>query len=279
MIRTAEGVSVETRAVSDLAGAAVDTVMVPGSFHIDEVVPEADVLVDWLRDAARAARRVTSVCTGAFLLAEAGLLSGKRAATHWMMCDGLRERFPDVEVDRDAIFVREGSVWTSAGVTTCIDLALALVEEDCGREVAMRVARELVVFMKRPGGQSQFSQFLESQARDDGMFDELHLWIGNHLSDENLTVEALAERANMSPRNFARLYKQKTGRTPAKALEVFRLEAARRMLEGSGHGVARVARLCGFGDEGRMRMTFLRNLAVTPRDYRRRFSASVATPV
>jgi transcriptional regulator GlxA family with amidase domain len=217
---------------------------------------------------------MTSVCSGAFLLAQAGLLRGKRAATHWMMCDGLRNRFPDVDVDRDAIFVREGSVWTSAGVTSCIDLALALVEDDCGRDIAMRVARELVVFLKRPGGQSQFSRFLESQTRDDGAFDELHAWLGEHLNVAELTVEALAERANMSPRHFARLYKQKTGRTPAKALELFRLEAARRMLEDSDANVTQIARTCGFGDEERMRLTFLRNLSVTPRDYRQRFAAA-----
>jgi transcriptional regulator GlxA family with amidase domain len=224
------------------------------------------------------ARRVTSVCNGAFLLAQAGLIQGGRAATHWLTCDLLQERFPEVQVDRDAIFVRQGSVWTSAGVTSCIDLSLALVEEDCGREIAMRVAREMVVFLKRPGGQSQFSQFLESQTHDSGAFDALHAWIGDHLASTDLTVESLAEQASMSPRHFARLYKQKTGRTPAKALELFRLEAARRMLEDSDQNVTQIARSCGFGDEERMRTTFLRNLSVTPRDYRQRFSAEMNSP-
>lgn len=274
-IRTAEGVALETRPVSDFANAPIDTVMLPGSFYMYDLLPGADVLVEWLRRAAGTARRMASVCSGAFLLAQAGLLNGKRAATHWLMCDGLRERFPDVEVDRDAIFVRQGSIWTSAGVTSCIDLSLAMVEADCGRDAAMRVARELVVFLKRPGGQSQFSEMLESQTRDRGAFDELHAWLGDHLGSAGLTVEALAERAGMSPRNFARLYKEKTGRTPAKALEMFRLEAARRMLEDSDRNVTQIARACGFGDEERMRVTFLRNLSVTPRDYRRRFSAGV----
>jgi transcriptional regulator GlxA family with amidase domain len=194
------------------------------------------------------------------------------------MCDGLQDRFPDVEVDRDAIFIRQGSVWTSAGVTSCIDLSLALVEADCGRDVAMRVARELVVFLKRPGGQSQFSQVLDLQAQDDGVFDELHVWMENNLADERLTVTTLAERASMSPRNFARLYKSKTGRTPAKALEVFRLEAARRMLEESDRNLTQIAGACGFGDEERMRRTFLRHLSVSPHDYRQRFSTVADRP-
>jgi transcriptional regulator GlxA family with amidase domain len=275
-VRTAEGIALQTRPVSDFDGERIDTVMVPGSFSIEQVLPESIRLVQWLRRVSKRTRRMTSVCTGAFLLAQAGLLRGKRAATHWLMCDGLQDRFPDVEVDRDAIFVREGSVWTSAGVTACIDLSLALVEADCGRDVAMRVARELVVFIKRPGGQSQFSQLLQSQSQDTDEFDELHLWIASNLSSDEMTVEALAERACMSPRNFARLYKKRTGRTPAKAVEIFRMEAAKRMLEGSSRNVNQIARLCGFGDEERMRVSFLRNLSVTPRDYRQRFSSPLS---
>lgn len=268
-IRAAEGVVLETQAVADFKRAAIDTVMVPGSFSIAGLLPESKELLQWLRGISDRARRMTSVCSGAFLLAQAGLLRGKRAATHWLMCDGLQACFPDIKVERNAIFIRQGSVWTSAGVTSCIDLALALVEADCGRDIAMRVARELVVFMKRPGGQSQFSQVLELQAQDNGIFDELHLWMENNLANEQLTVAILAERANMSLRNFARLYKLKTGHTPAKALEMFRLEAARRMLEDSDRNITQTAQACGFGDEERMRTTFLRNLSVSPRDYRR----------
>ncbi len=164
------------------------------------------------------------------------------------------------------------STVTSAGVTAGIDLSLSLVEADCGREIAMKVARELVVFLKRPGGQSQFSEVLQSQAQDSAGFDDLHQWISDHLGREDLTVELLAERAGMSPRNFARVYKQKTGRTPAKAVELFRLEAARRLLEASERNVDQIARQCGFGDEERMRVTFQRHLAVSPIEYRRRFS-------
>ena len=213
-----------------------------------------------------------SVCSGTFLLALAGLLEGRRAATHWAMCELLKQRFPSIEVDVDAIFVQQGQVWTSAGVSAGIDLALALVEADCGREVALQVARELVVFLKRPGGQAQFSQVLQAQTADSAGFDALHAWISDNLRDSDLSVERLAAQSHMSPRNFARVYKQKTGRTPAKAIELFRMEAARRMLEDSQRSIEQIAGLCGFGDEERMRCTFHRHLAISPRDYRERFS-------
>jgi transcriptional regulator GlxA family with amidase domain len=238
-----------------------------------QVLDHSESLVRWLRRASGKTRRTTSVCSGAFLLAAAGLLDHKRATTHWLMFELMGQRFPTVQIDRDAIFVQQGAVWTSAGVTAGIDLALALVEADCGHDVAMEVARELVVFLKRPGGQSQFSELLRAQADDAHTFDELHLWIAGNLERPDLTVEFLAEKARMSPRNFARVYKEKTGRTPAKAVEVFRLEAARRFIEDSPRNVDSIARLCGFGDEERMRVTFKRHLGVAPRDYRRRFAA------
>lgn len=272
LVKTAEGVALQTVKLADIDSAAVDTIVVPGSPHIADVLDQSRKLVEWLRQASLKSRRTTSVCSGAFLLAQADLLHHKRAATHWAMCDMLKEKFPLVEVDRDAIFVREGKVWTSAGVSSGIDLALALVEADCGHDVAMEVARELVVYLKRPGGQSQFSELLQSQAQDSAMFDKLHLWITKNLSSKALTVEALADKARMSPRNFARVYKEKTGRTPAKTVEVFRLEAARRLLEDSSRNIDQVARQCGFGDEERMRVTFQRNLGVAPRDYRKRFA-------
>ncbi|MBU0603681.1 MAG: DJ-1/PfpI family protein [Gammaproteobacteria bacterium] len=277
-VRTAEGLSLETVSLAVLAGSdaargGIDTVVVPGAPAIEEALARSAALVEWLRGAATRARRTVSVCSGTFLLAQAGLLDGKRAATHWAMCDRLTARFPSVEVDRDAIFVRQDAVWTSAGVSAGIDLALALVESDCGRNVAMQVARELVVFLKRPGGQSQFSELLQSQSRDGHAFDALHLWINDNLGREDLSVMVLAEQARMSPRNFARVYKLKTGRTPAKTVEIMRLEAARRLLEDSSRNIDQIARQCGFGDEERMRVTFQRNLSVSPRDYRKRFSA------
>jgi transcriptional regulator GlxA family with amidase domain len=272
LIQTAEGLSVGTSRLGQLAELPIDTFIVPGAPDICQTLDDHADLVHWLRTASHQARRIASVCSGAFLLAKAGLLDGLRAATHWAMCDTLKRRFPSIDVDADAIFIQQGSVWTSAGVSAGIDLALALVEADCGREVAMQVARELVVYLKRPGGQAQYSQLLQSQSEDGAVFEHLHLWLEQNLGDEKLTVERLAEQARMSQRNFARVYKLKTGRTPAKAIELFRLEAAKRMLENSPRNIDQIARLCGFGDEERMRSTFQRNLSISPRDYRSRFT-------
>ncbi|MGE7991655.1 GlxA family transcriptional regulator [Pseudomonas sp. NPDC089554] len=275
LVGTAEGLPVGTEPLAPLLNTAIDTLVVPGAPEILRTLPEHDELVTWLRLAAASARRTASVCSGTFLLAAAGLLDGRRAATHWAMCDALRVRFPTVEVDPESIFVQQDRVWTSAGVSAGIDLALALVEDDYGRDVAMQVARELVVFLKRPGGQSQFSELLKAQGEDASLFESLHLWLNDNLGDPRLTVERLAEQANMSLRNFTRVYKAKTGRTPAKAIEVFRLEAARRQLENSDWHIERIARQCGFGNEERMRLAFQRHLAVTPRDYRARFARSM----
>jgi transcriptional regulator GlxA family with amidase domain len=271
MIRTAEGAVFETAPISNFADAAVDTIIVPGALDIAPLLKMRG-LIDWLRATAPLARRTASVCGGAFLLGEAGLLDGRRATTHWALCDQFRERFPATEIERDAIFVREDPIWTSAGVSAGIDLSLALIQDDCGREVAMQVARQLVIYLKRPGGQSQFSELLISQAEDAAAFDDLHLWMSANLGNAAISVEVMAEKAHMSPRNFARAYKMKTGRTPAKALEIFRLEATRRFLEESEQNIDQIAQACGFGDEERMRVTFNRNLAISPRDYRKRFS-------
>lgn len=170
--------------------------------------------------------------------------------------------------------MNDGPVWTSAGVSAGIDLALALVQEDCGREIAMKVARELVIYVKRPGGQSQFSEFLRVQTSDSATFEKLHQWLSQRLSDDRISVEMMADQVHMSPRNFARSYKAKTGRTPAKALELLRVEAARRLLEDSEQGIDQIAQRCGFGDEERMRVTFRRHLSISPRDYRQHFSSS-----
>ena len=248
----------------------IDTLIAVGGIGSRAAVNER-ALIRWLAARAGQARRVCSVCTGAFLLAEAGLLDGKRAVTHWWACDELAQRYPRVTVEPDPIFLRDGKIWTSAGVTAGIDLALALVEEDLGRAMALRVARHLVVFLKRPGGQSQFSAMLESQARDDGAFAALHDWLAQHLADD-LGVEALAARAGMSPRNFARVYAKRTGTTPAKAVEALRVDAARRALEETAAPIESIARACGFGDEERLRRSFLRCLGVPPKQYRARFT-------
>jgi transcriptional regulator GlxA family with amidase domain len=248
----------------------VDTLLVAGGEGA-EVAAADPALVEWVRQRATQARRVASVCTGAFLLAAAGVLDGRRAATHWLYCAKLAQRFPAVRVESDPIFVCDGPVWTSAGVTAGIDLALALVEEDLGRSMALSVARYLVVFLKRPGGQAQFSATLSLQTAED-IFGALHDWITGHLA-EDLSLSVLANRAGMSERSFSRHYAEATGLTPARAIERLRVEAARRLLSESRLPVKRIAQRCGFGSEETMRRSFLRLLTVTPQDYRTRFSS------
>jgi len=276
LVQTLEGVAMQTERLDDVALDPVDTILVPGAPDILAAVARHGALVDVLRARAGATRRMASVCTGAFLLAAAGLLDGKRAATHWLMQELLGQSYPLVDVDRDAIFVQHGDTWTSGGVTAGIDLALALVEQDCGREVALAVARELVVFVKRPSGQPQLSSTLQAQAGDGPLFDELHLWILENLARPNLNVELLAERVQMSPRNFMRVYKEQTGQTPARAVERIRLEAACRLLQDSARNVDQIALQCGFGDEGRMRKTFQRCLQLSPSAYRQRLAPGAA---
>jgi transcriptional regulator GlxA family with amidase domain len=249
-------------------GEALDTLLVAGGEGA-EAAAENPELVDWVRERATQARRVASVCTGAFLLAAAGVLDGRRAATHWKYCAKLAERFPAVRVEPDPIFVCDGPVWTSAGVTAGIDLALALVEEDLGGSVALAVARYLVVFLKRPGGQAQFSAALALQTAED-KFGALHDWINGRLAGD-LSLSVLADRPGMSERSFSRRYAEATGQTPARAIERLRLEAARRLLSESRLPVKRIAQRCGFGSEETMRRSFLRLLSVTPQDYRARF--------
>ena len=248
----------------------LDTLIVAGGRGVEAAAADA-ALVDWVRARTTEARRVASVCTGAFLLAAAGALDGRRAATHWSVCADLARRYPAVRVEPDPIFVRDGPVWTSAGVTAGVDLALALVEEDLGRAAALAVARYLVVFLKRPGGQAQFSAALTLQAGED-RFAALHDWIGGHLAGD-LSLPTLAGRAGMSERSFSRRYAEATGLTPARAVERLRVEAARLLLSESRRPVKQVAARCGFGSEETMRRSFLRLLAATPQDYRARFGA------
>ncbi len=251
-------------------GAALDTLLVAGGPGVEEAAADP-VLVAWVRARAMQARRVASVCTGAFLLAAAGLLDGQRAATHWSLCVELARRFPAVHVESDPIFVRDDPVWTSAGVTAGIDLALALVEDDLGRTVALAVARYLVVFLKRPGGQAQFSVALSLQAAED-RFGALHDWINAHLASD-ISLPLLADQAGMSERSFSRHYAEATGLTPGRAVERLRVEAARQLLSESHLPVKRIASRCGFGSEETMRRSFLRLLAATPQDYRAGFSS------
>jgi transcriptional regulator GlxA family with amidase domain len=250
--------------------APTDTLIVAGGGGMRAVMQDCAVL-DWLRQHAAVCRRVASVCTGAFLLAEAGLLDGRRAVTHWENCAELEQRYPTLHVEPDPIFIQDGPVWTSAGVTAGIDLALALVEEDIGRAIALDVARDLVVFLKRPGGQSQFSAALTLQSAGD-QFGELHAWIADHLGAD-LSVGALAERVGMSERSFIRRYRAQTGNTPARAVEQIRTEAALRLLAETDWPLKRIAARCGFGSEETLRRSTLRAIAVTPQAYRDRFAS------
>jgi transcriptional regulator GlxA family with amidase domain len=253
--------------------AGVDTLLVAGGVGTSAALRDIG-LVRWVREMAPRVRRIGSVCTGSLVLAEAGLLDGRRATTHWAWCETLARQYPKVSVAPDPIFVRDGDVYTSAGVTAGMDLALALVEEDHGRELALEVARQLVMFLRRPGGQSQFSAQLALQTADREPLRELQAWIGEH-PDADLSVPTLARRVAMSPRNFARVFAREVGTTPARFVESVRVEAARRRLEESAHGVDQVAAACGFGTAESMRRAFLRTVRVSPAAYRNRFRATL----
>jgi transcriptional regulator GlxA family with amidase domain len=268
LVTASGGLGLATQKLSK-SGVPLDTLIVAGGFGVGPACENA-ALIRWVTTRAAVARRAASVCTGAFLLATAGLLDGRRAVTHWRRCAEFARRFPAVRLDPDPIFVRDGNIWTSAGITAGIDLALALVEEDLGQQVALAVARHLVVFLKRPGGQAQFSAALALQCCD-VRFERLHAWIADNLR-RDLSVASLAEAASMSERSFVRHYRQATGMTPARAVERIRVEAARQVLE-QGLPVKRVAARCGFGSEETMRRSFLRVLSATPQAYRERFSS------
>ena len=254
-----------------------DTLIVAGGEGARAAVQDAAV-VDWVARASGRARRTASICTGAYLLAAAGLLDDRRATTHWEFCDGLAESFAKVQVEADPLFVRDGDVWTSAGVTAGVDLALGLVEDDLGPEVALAVARQLVVFFKRPGGQSQFSNHLLSQfgsalsaqqaARP--ALRELQAWIAGHL-DEHLSVPVLAQRASMSERSFARAFRREVGQSPAVYVEALRIERARDLLVDGAPSLDGVARMAGFASAEVLRRAFHRRVGVSPAEYRARF--------
>ncbi len=249
----------------------IDTLIVAGGAGERRAAEDAE-LIDWIARARGSARRTASVCTGAFLLARAGLLDGRRATTHWAYAEQARSAaYPQVEVDAEPIFVRDGPIWTSAGVTAGMDLALALVEEDLDREAALLIARHLVLFLRRPGNQSQFSATLVAQepAPRAAARDAARGARGRRAAVH--TVEAMAARAHMSPRHFARAFRAETGVTPARYVERVRLEAARRRLEESAEPSRAIAAACGFGTAETMRRTFLRSLGVGPAEYRRRF--------
>jgi transcriptional regulator GlxA family with amidase domain len=265
-VRTSSGLTLAADA--DLSAVPPpDTVVVPGGEGTRDTDP---VIVEWLRAHASRARRVVSVCSGAFLLAEAGLLAGRRATTHWRVCGTLARRYPDVQVDPEPIFVRDGPIATSAGVTAGIDLALALVEEDLGRDVALAIARHLVMFLRRPANQTQFSTQLSAQVASRPGLREVQRWIADN-PHADLSVPALARRASLSPRQFARAFTAEVGETPGRYVDGVRLETARRLLEESDDSIDRIAARCGYGTSEAMRRAFVRVLGVPPAEYRRRF--------
>jgi transcriptional regulator GlxA family with amidase domain len=268
-LRTSSGLKVVPDASLREAPADIDTLIVAGGYGCIDASGDTE-LIDWLRHAAAGARRSASVCTGAFLLAHAGLLDGRRATTHWAAAEELARRYPAVDVDPRPIFLRDGDVWTSAGVTAGMDLALAMVEEDLDRELALTIARHLVLFLRRPGNQSQFSATLATQQpRREPLREAQRHAVENPAAD--LSVEAMAERAHLSPRHFARSFRAEVGVTPARYVEHVRLEAARRGLEDTPDSIGAVAARCGFGTPETMRRVFLRSLGVGPAEYRRRF--------
>jgi transcriptional regulator GlxA family with amidase domain len=252
----------------------IDTILVAGCMGPREL-HYAPGFLDWLRQQSTRARRFGSICTGAFILAKAGLLDGRRATTHWNWAGELAQDYPHVAVDPHPIYIQDGSCYTSAGVTAGIDLCLALVEEDLGRALALRVAQMMVVFLRRPGGQSQFSATLEAQTHENRSLGDLLAWLPDHLR-HNLSVNSLARRAAMSPRNFARLFRQELGKTPAKHIEDLRLEVARRQLESTSHSTDEIADSCGLGSAEVLRRMFRRRLQVTPGQYRASFGQSRA---
>jgi transcriptional regulator GlxA family with amidase domain len=273
-VRTRCGIEINvTHSFSDI-GDGLDTLVVAGGVLGVEEACKDPTLVEWVGSMAPRVRRVASVCTGTFILAAAGLLNHRRVTTHWLFSQDLATAYPSIRVDSNLIIARDGNIYTSGGITAGIDLALALVEEDRGPEIALAVARTMVVFPRRPGGQSQFSAFLMAEAKGRPDIRELQGWIMAH-PGEDLSVPALADRMGMSPRNFARLFRSETGMTPAQFADRARTDAARSKLTQTDLPVESIAVECGFGNAERMRRTFQRLFDVSPHDYRARFRSTL----
>ncbi len=257
---------------SPLGMKTADILLIPGGM-VAETISRDSEIVQAISSAAQKAQRIVSICSGAFLLAAAGLLYGHRVTTHWIVADRLAERYPEVCVEPDSIYIQDGNIATSAGVTAGIDLALALVEDDYGPTLAIEVARILLLYRRRSGNQSQFSTPLAMQAKAGKRFKDLIDWVEIHL-DRNLTVERLAEQAHMSPRTFARIFPSETGMSPGRFIEQLRIDRARELLESGAEGLENVACKSGFGREERLRRAFQRRLGVSPAQYRAHFSST-----
>lgn len=274
LVRTSSGL--ELKAGSLQHAGEMDTLLVTGGIGFRKAL-EDEALLAWIRKAAQKAQRIGSICTGAMILARTGLLEGRPATTHWAYCDELATHFGDVSVDADAIFVKNGNIYTSAGVTSGMDLALAMVEEDWGPTVALAVAQELVLFLKRPGGQSQFSRFLEPEKTGNRKVRDLQAWILKNLN-QDLSVAKLAEVASMSPRNFARSFAREMGVTPARYVEKIRIEMARTLLQQNRDPIEQIAQKVGFKGDDSFRRAFRREIGVAPSEYRERFGFAEAIP-
>jgi len=273
IIRSWPGLCIKAeRSYRDVRG-PIDTLIITGTDTPDQATQDAK-LVAWLARVAPRTRRLVGLCTGTFMLAAAGLLDGRRATSHWLFCDELTRQFPKIQVERDPIYVRDGTIYTGVGSSAGLDLALALVEQDVGRRIALAVAKREVFFLKRPGGQAQFSVQLSAQIAEREPLRDLQMWIADH-PHADLSVDALARRAAMSPRNFCRVFGREIGMTPGRFVERVRLEAARRLLEESARSIPEVAVACGFGTAETMRLAFHRALGVSPKTYRSRFYSTV----
>jgi transcriptional regulator GlxA family with amidase domain len=265
-IKSSSGLTMTAEVSFKQVTSPVDTLLVAGGMTVWTAVDQTELLA-WLRETALSVRRIGSVCTGAFVLAEAGLLDGKRVTTHWYFCSQLAHQHPAVIVDSEPIFVRDGNVSTSAGVTAGIDLALAMVEEDLGADIALRIARALVLFLRRPGGQNQFSTSLSLQSSSRLPIRELPIYILENL-DSDLSVEALASRVSMSVRNFSRVFREEFDQSPGVFVEELRLDTARRLLLESNRSIEEIAALCGLGERDAMRASFRRRFKASPAEIR-----------
>lgn len=249
------------------------SILLVGAHEIERVIVEQSEIVEWARHVALRVDRFAALCSGAFFLAAAGLLDGKRATTHWRMASAMQRGYPNIQVDIDSIFIREGNLWTSAGVSASVDLALSFVESDFGHDLALQVAQDLVIFLKRPGGQSQFSANLTSQVTQAPGMRAIQEWVLNNI-DQKISVSLMADKASMSIRNFTRSFHRDVGVCPSEFLEMARIDKARRMLSESKLPMKSVALKCGFSNAAQMRNVFKKHLSITPKQYQERFLGS-----
>jgi transcriptional regulator GlxA family with amidase domain len=275
--RTSGGIRLVPDATLEDISGKIDTLLVPGG-RGSRKIKQLGTVIRWLQKTVPATKRPCSVCTGAFLLAEAGVLDGKTATTHWQYCDLLQKHYPEINVEADPIFIADGNIRTSAGVTAGMDLALAIVEEDFGHDIAIATAREMVMDYKRPGGQAQFSDKLTAQLSSSSNFHGLLAWVYENPAND-LRIETMADQVAMSPRNFVRMFHRETGLTPAKFVEKARLDVARTLLCDTVQTIAKIADTSGFGNTERMRRTFHRHLKTSPENFRKRFSTGARLPL